>query len=280
SRYTTLVFPKHCSSDISPDEHLDIAGLLTKTNNLLINGIRTADIDENWIAILQMLKYKLDSAQKKLRFVNFSRQIVEQLTDTAFKQKEIFSSGVAEALNDFKSDINPEINTNFIKAFIQITPIVLYAQTQMLCKQKKISMKKDNLSLLPGEISGIIKVSIRDVYYAIILCFPTDTFLKIMSRIKGENFTEINKDIQEGAAELISGIFEQVRTSVKKDKSNVTASIPAVFLGSKLTSLDFEGKGPVSMEKGKMVTVPFESHFGEFFIEAWFPSDFTGIFLG
>ena len=277
SKYTTLVLPKHCSSQISSEEHSEIANLVNASSNLLINGIETTEIDESWIEIFLLFKYRLDSLQKKLRLVNFTKQLEEKLVSGLFKHKELFSSSVQEALTDFKSDSIQEPNHNFLKAFIQTTPRVLYIKVQMLCKQKKISMKKGGLGLLPGEISGIVKVSTPELHYAIILCFPTSTFLKIMSKMLGETFTEINKDIQEGAAELLNIINGQVRSQIKSHKPDDKASIATVFMGNKLPALEFEGKGTIPLENGKMVTIPFESFFGDFFIEAWFPNDFTGL---
>jgi CheY-specific phosphatase CheX len=277
--YTTLILPKQCTSNISTEQHSEIVNLISASSHLLVNGIECAEINEIWIEIFILFKQRCESVQKKLRIVNFSKGIEDKLERASFTHKELYSPGIAEALGDFKLKENLEPNKNFMKTFIQTTPRVLYIQVQMLCKQKKISMKKVGLDVLPGDISGIIKVVNLDLYYAIILCFPADTFLKIMSHMLGENFTEMNKDIQDGAAELLNIIYGQVRTLIKLTESKIIASIPTVFVGNQLDSLEFEGRGSMPTVHGKMINIPFETRFGNFFIEAWFPGDFTGSFL-
>jgi len=272
SRYTTVILPKHCPSEISLEQHAEIAKLLNISNNLLVNAIETAEMDGLWFEVLLLLKSKLSSIRKKLHLVNLTAALEEKLIQYTPQHKDLTSPGIGEALAEFKSDSIHDTTYNFIKAFVQTTPLVLYLQFRTLSTQKKIALKKGDVTLLPGNISGVIKVSSPELYYAVFLSFPSDTFLKIMSNLLGETFTEINQGIQDGAAELLSIIYRQARALMQTDNSKVIASIPEVFVGNKIKSLDFDDQGSIPVEEGKMVTITFETHFGDFYIEAWLPT--------
>ena len=276
TRFKIWILPKSCRSDLLAKQHSAIVNLLGGADHLLVNGIQTVEIDESWSEMLLLIKNKLESLGKKMRLVNFSSDLEAILVGGAFNFKQAFKAGAAEAMQDFKLVSEQESKDNFIKAFIQATPRVLYIQAQVLSRQMKLSMKKSNLTLLPGVISGVVRVTTFETFYAVILSFPEGTFLKIISQMLGEVYTELNKDIQDGAAELLNIIYGQVRAQFKDSDTGTLSEIPFVVAGNQLTTLDFKTKGSVSIDAGKMVTIPFETGLGSFFIEVWLPNDFKG----
>jgi CheY-specific phosphatase CheX len=274
-----MILPQSCGAEIPAAIHNEIGNFLNTATHTLVNGILAAEFHESWIEILTLLKNKLVGTGKKLRLINFKQEFEEVILKSGVGNKQLFSNGVQEALKDFSLPPEQSTKINFIKGFIQTTPRIIYVQTQVLCKQKKLSIKKGDLGLLPGDISGIVTVSAPELHYAILLCFPRDTFLKLMSKMLGETFSELNKDIQDGAAETLNIIYGQVRSLTESNNPNLKASIPIVFVGNRITTLEFHDRGTIQFEEGKVVAIPFETELGEFFIEAWMPKDVTGNFL-
>ena len=80
-----------------------------------------------------------------------------------------------------------------------------------------------------------------------------------MSKMLGEEYTEITPDLQDGVAELLNIVFGQAKTTLNERGYALDMAIPNIVSGDSV-NLD-------SITKGKTVVVPFETEFGPFYIE-------------
>jgi chemotaxis protein CheX len=94
---------------------------------------------------------------------------------------------------------------------------------------------------------------------ALILAFPTATYLGIMSRLLGQEYKEMTPDIRDGAAELLNIILGQVKISLNEKGFAIKQAIPTVVLGEKLNVLPSSSR--------PSVIVPYTSDVGSFYIE-------------
>ena len=135
---------------------------------------------------------------------------------------------------------------------------VLSIQAQIKVTAGKIYRKDEQKSFM-GDISGVIGLVSESFSGSVVVTFPAATFLKIMSNMLGETFTEINKDIQDGAAEITNMIFGHAKTQLNERGYGIKTALPSVVVGKDHTVQ--------SLSQGPHFVVPFESDSGPFFVE-------------
>jgi CheY-specific phosphatase CheX len=274
-QYLACLLPEVCNESILSKHLASFTRLLETDKDILVNGLQTQSLDEQWVTLLLMIKVRVESKGKRFQILNLNKELERTHFSTLWNKTEVFSAGISEAMTSMKENSTPLSPPSFTKAFIQATPYVLYVQTQAISKQGKIGVKKTEVSDLFGDISGIVRLTSGSQFYAVILSFPAPTFLKLISGMLGMTFTEITSDIQDGAAELLSIIHGQARLGPNSEGKG-KVSIPFVHVGQKLKTLEFEGHGSVDVASGKILKIPFTSNYGEFAIEVWLPKDFSG----
>ena len=109
------------------------------------------------------------------------------------------------------------------------------------------------------EIAGVIGLTSASFTGSITLCFPSGLYLALMSNMLGEKFTEITKDLQDGAAELLNMIFGHAKVVLNKEGHAIEKAIPAVIYGKGLRS-SHPGQA-------KVIVLPFKTAHGELHIE-------------
>ena len=93
----------------------------------------------------------------------------------------------------------------------------------------------------------------------ITLCFTGPVFLSIMGSMLGETYTEITKDLEDGAAELLNIIFGTAKATLNQQGHSIQKAIPTVVRGHALHT---------SQPKGaKAIVLPFKTDKGEFHVE-------------
>lgn len=274
-QYLACLLPETCTDAILSKHLASFTRLLETDKDLIVNGIQTQTLDEQWVTLLLMIKVRVEGKGKRFQILNLNKDLERAHFSNLWNKTDVFSAGVTEAMGALKEATAPLSPPSFTKAFIQATPYVLYVQTQAISKQGKIGVKKTDVCELFGDISGIVRLTSGSQFYAVILSFPAPTFLKLISGMLGMEFTEITSDIQDGAAELLSIIHGQARLGPNAE-GKAKVSIPFVHVGKKIETIDFEGKGPVNVGTGKILKIPFTSNYGEFAIEVWLPKDFSG----
>lgn len=150
------------------------------------------------------------------------------------------------------------LDVNFINAFLISTIKVLETQGQTKAIPHKV-FRKDTKEKFSGDISGVIGLICDAFTGSVVISFPAATFLKIMSRMLGEEIKELNKDVQDGAGELTNIIFGQAKVTLNERGYGIKTALPSVVTGSEHSIL------PLS--KGSRVVIPFETDVGPFFVE-------------
>jgi len=150
------------------------------------------------------------------------------------------------------------LNTDFIHPFLNATVHILNVQANLPAEPGKAFLKKTNDRLV-GDVSGIIGVVSDKFNGSVIISFPEATFLKVMSNMLGESFTELTPEIVDGAGEILNMIFGQAKIVLNEKGYGIKTAIPSVVTGRHLSVS--------TMTKGPVVVVPFSSGAGEFFVE-------------
>lgn len=150
------------------------------------------------------------------------------------------------------------IDTNFINPFLAATLHVLKVQASVEAAPGKVYLKKEGENLL-GDVSGIIGIVTENFTGNVIISFPEKTFLKVMSGMLGEEYTELNKDIIDGAGEITNMIFGQAKIVLNEKGYGIKTALPSVVSG--------KGHSLSAMSKGPIIVVPFTSAAGDFFVE-------------
>jgi chemotaxis protein CheX len=150
------------------------------------------------------------------------------------------------------------LNTDFIHPFLNATVHILNVQANLLAEAGKAYLKKQNDRLI-GDVSGIISVVSDKFNGSVVISFPEGTFLKIMSSMLGEEFSEISPEIVDGAGEILNMIFGQAKIVLNEKGYGIKTAIPSVVTGRALSVS--------TMTKGPVVVVPFQSQAGDFFVE-------------
>lgn len=108
------------------------------------------------------------------------------------------------------------------------------------------------------QISGAIAILSTMFAGSVLICFPTETFLKVVSNVFGEAQTEINKDNSDATGELINIIYGQAKT-VLVDELDID------FMKSR--SYAVEGPDKVkTYQTSASFLIPFESELGPFYL--------------
>lgn len=152
------------------------------------------------------------------------------------------------------------IDINFINPFLAATLHVLKVQASIEATPGKVYLKKDNTSTLSGDVSGVIGIVSDTFNGSVVISFPEQTFLKVMSNMLGEEFTELSKDILDGAGEITNMIFGQAKVTLNDRGYGIKIALPTVVSGKGHTLQGTSKSGPT-------VVIPFTSPAGNFFVE-------------
>jgi len=124
--------------------------------------------------------------------------------------------------------------------------------------KRKIVPGKVFLRVQPhnADISGVIGLS-GDIRGAVVMAYPKETALKVVSAFLGENITDVNETVADAIGELTNIITGYA----KKDLADLhmSISLPSVIRGSNHL-VDMPKDTPV-------VCIPFSGECGDFTIE-------------
>jgi len=150
------------------------------------------------------------------------------------------------------------ISAEFIDPFLVSTLNVLKLQASTVAVSGT-PFRKEHGDKFLGDISGVIGLVTDDFTGSVVISFPEKTFLTVMSRMLGEEFTSMTPDIQDGAGELTNIIFGSSKVVLNQKGFNIQTALPSVIVG--------EGHAILSPNRGLRVAIPFSSDAGDFFIE-------------
>ncbi|MDR3608377.1 MAG: chemotaxis protein CheX [Oligoflexia bacterium] len=146
----------------------------------------------------------------------------------------------------------------FFKPFVEGTLRTLRVQCNLEAKHEKPFIK-GKAPQPQFDIAAVIGVTSSAFNGTITICFPEAVFLQLMSNMLGEKQTEITKDLEDGAAELLNIIFGQAKIVLTGQGYTVEKAIPTVIRGTNLKT-SHSADHPV-------IVLPFKTSAGEFDIE-------------
>lgn len=225
---------------------------------VVVNCDTLSALSKDWIRSLLQMQNDLKKFNKAIRFILVKPALMVVFkrdgVDTAFKK----APTLRDALVEFGLVTKKALDTDFVNPFLDATLHVLKVQASIVAEAQKLSLKKPDQPFT-GDISGIIGIVSETFNGSVVISFPEKTFLGVMSGMLGETYTEITKEITDGAGELTNMIFGQAKIVLNDKGYGIKTAIPSVVSG-KNHSLQTLTNGPV-------VVVPFVSSVGPFFIE-------------
>ncbi len=150
------------------------------------------------------------------------------------------------------------LNVNFINPFIDGTLNTFKIQCAVEASPGKPFMK-GNGPTLTAEIAATIGLASKEFCGSVSIGFSESLFLALMGNMLGEKYTEITKDLEDGASELLNIIFGQAKTVLNEKGYAIDKAIPTVIRGKGI-SFNHLSSQPT-------LVVPFETQHGPFFIE-------------
>ena len=182
--------------------------------------------------------------------------------------KEVGLEGTIPCLKSFKDVLKTKIakttnrtskvDVNFINPFIEGAVHTLKIQCSMEVAAGQLFMKGQGPEINVG-IAGVLSLVSPDFNGSIAISFPEKTFLAIMGNMLGETYETIDKDLEDGAGELLNIIFGHAKAILNNKGYNIQKAIPTIVRGKELAVKH--------MSNNKTIVLPFESAEGPFHIE-------------
>lgn len=257
--YLSVTLEGHCdSTSIHEIEKQLKLKLVPTSTHVAINCEHLLSISNDWLRLLLKFQAHIKSNEKQMLLILVQKDLMKRFKQEGLDAALKFAPNLRDAMVVFGIETKKTFNTDFINPFLNATLHVLKVQANVVAVPEKIYLKKSGDSL-SGDISGFIGLVSDSFNGSVVISFPQQTFLKIMSEMLGETYTELTKDIIDGAGEITNMIFGQAKTVLNDKGYGIKIAIPSVISG-KNHSLS-------AMTNGPIVVIPFDSPAGKFFVE-------------
>ncbi|MBC7691486.1 MAG: chemotaxis protein CheX [Methylotenera sp.] len=256
--YTTLKLIGTLPHDVGDDFSGELARLVTTPTFIVINCEHLNGLPAAWLRALSQFATQLIAAEKKVALIMAKPDVNSAVEGQCLQNLLPVLENLKKALTHFGIAKARSVDVNFIKPFVTGTQTVLriQASTESTPGKPYSANPRDKF---PGDISGVIGLVSDAFTGSVVISFPAETFLKIMSRMLGEEFKELTPEIQDGAGELTNIIFGQAKIGLNESGYGIKTAIPSVVSGAG-HSISGTGQGP-------RVVIPFETDCGQFFIQ-------------
>ncbi len=151
------------------------------------------------------------------------------------------------------------MDANLVNPFIEATLSVLETTASTEANLGKPFLKRESKAL--GDITGVISLS-GEFNATIALSFTKDGILSIVSKMFGEELSELNDEIKDAVGEISNMVSGQVTNNISTLGDSLKAVLSTVILEQD-HSIPHIGQFPV-------VAFPFETGTGAFTIEVCF----------
>jgi chemotaxis protein CheX len=228
-------------------------------HHLIVDFSIVTSLSKDWIRSLLRLQMGLRKKTFQMRVIATPPLIATYLKTEGIDSAFHFCATLKDALQELGLGQKRSLDIEFVNPFLEATLRVLEVQANVKAKAGKVCLKKAD-SDFHADISGIIGIVSDGFNGSVVISFPEQTFLKIMSSMLGDEFTEINKDILDGAGEITNMIFGQAKISLNEKGYGIKTALPSVVHGKNHMLSSQNNGGPV-------VIIPFESMVGGFHVE-------------
>ena len=256
--YITVKFKGMLIPESMPAFEADLPKVVKPTHHVVIQCEHLSGMANQWIRLFLLLDKELKAINRRMRLIHVNEKLEVYFKDQGVDRVLVAKPGLREALTSMGLKPKKVMNTDFINPFLAATKRVLEVQCKTKSRPGKIYTKQagDKFS---GDISGVIGLVSEAFSGSVFISFPEKTFLAVMGRMFGETFTSINKEIEDGAAELTNIIFGQAKIILNEKGYGIRTALPSVITG--------KDHSVASTQKGVTVVVPFETDVGGFFVE-------------
>jgi len=149
------------------------------------------------------------------------------------------------------------MNIDYIGSIVISISNVLATMASINASRGKSSVKNDAIS--KGDVTGIIGMTSAQVKGSFALSFSKASILEIISKMLGEEFTEINEDVTDCVGELTNMVAGGAKKIMMEKGVDFEMATPVVIQG--------DNHQVVHQFKGTVITIPFETEHGVFFSE-------------
>lgn len=258
-----------------PEELLEeVSYLIQGPRNVIVNAHCLESIGNPWLETFTFFDDELNAKKKGMQFVYFPNEVKKASGQETLLSSFRMRDALAEAMNQLGERQESAPHKHFIKAFVDATIRTMFVQGKTFAKRGALYIKEEDKNHLLGDVAGIVNVMSDTYPYAVILSFPEKTFLKLVSIILKEEYTQISKENQDAVTEMMNIIYGQAKVVLNEQDAGIRPKIPVLNVGRECSGLKLdEGNAQgIPLESGQTVVVPFSCEFGDFFIEVWVPA--------
>jgi chemotaxis protein CheX len=257
----------HCLVDLNEMAFPELLGLiadLDKSAPIILDFENRHTDDLKFFRAITPFGLQLKKASKKLYVVrarlDFETVVRERGLNEIISVYPLVSDFLhAIRSNAGKSNKNTEkTDAVFLNSFINATIKTLQVQCNVTIAPKQ-PCNKGGIPEISYDIAGVIGLTSKGFRGSIAICYPKETFLALIGSMLGETYSEITKDLEDGAAELLNMIFGQAKADLNHKNYEIEKAIPAVIRGEALR-MNHLGSSPT-------IVIPFESSMGVLRIE-------------
>jgi chemotaxis protein CheX len=230
---------------------------LDATRGLVLDLNGTFNWDLLFLRTVAPLSTRLRKGMRKFYAIRVPKLSAKLLTEFGM-DSAIKIADSMEAITGVVPKPVPKVDVKFLNPFITGAMETLKIQCSTEVRAGKPSIKKDDDQFVV-DIAGVLGIVSPVFNGSIALCFPQATFLAVMGRMMGETFTEITRDLEDGAGEMLNIIFGHAKRELNELGYGIEKAIPTVVRGQDL-KLKHLSAGPTMM-------LPFETDVGNFHME-------------
>ncbi len=151
-----------------------------------------------------------------------------------------------------------KMDANLVNPYVEATLHILETTASMTARALKPYRKKN--SSPTGEITSMMKMS-GDFNGTIAVSFTKECILSIVSKMFGEDMTELDDDIKDAAGEIANMISGQVSTKMTELEKSLKVELDKVLMGSDRVE---------HLPDRPVIAMPYKTDSGKFTIEVCF----------
>jgi chemotaxis protein CheX len=211
-----------------------------------------------WARSLMQIATQIKKIQRRMRVVTKNPAHLAFLQDQGVAASFPIVSDMETARRELTEKKSAKLDVSFINPFLEGAVEVLKRQAGMTTKAGAPGTLEAHAPLA-GDISGVIPLHSESFMGSVIFTFPEPTYLKIISRMLGEEHVAITPENRDGVSELTNIIFGYAKRVLTDKGHTIKMALPKVVTGKNPSDL------PTAT--GPRIAVPFESDAGPFSIE-------------
>ena len=212
------------------------------------------------IRILAQISIHIKKVGKQLNILNSQKDLKNLVRELGLSSINFIDSNknIEEPVQK-NMENNKKVDVNFINPFIDGVLETLKIQCGIESQPEKPILKGNYKSEEEYAIAGVIGLTSASFKGSISICFPEKTFLGIMGKMLGDNYSTITDELEDGAGEILNISFGVAKKNLNEKGYKIEKAIPTVIRG--------EGVVVKHLVQGKTIILPFQTELGSFCVE-------------